>query len=220
MQSLRSNAFRAERAGDDAPSLSAYINDTFHILPLTILRMHRSFPVRAAKPLRAKQTAFFENALGNPATMGPIITIVRMTLFMVALAVVCPWGCVAAAAVAPATTAAALVGVAPAANQQGDDKPTTAEDALWSWLDEHGAKFSFQPGYSASGVRGGYATKDLPASGTVRDEWLCWGCGCAPDKNNRVIRCTAVELLVWAVDGRCVFGSSGQTQFRQHCAYL
>ncbi|GBF94238.1 hypothetical protein Rsub_06508 [Raphidocelis subcapitata] len=42
-----------------------------------------------------------------------------------------------------------------------------ADAALWRWLEEGGAVLKFAPGYSAGGVRGGYATEGIPKGGLV-----------------------------------------------------
>ena len=39
--------------------------------------------------------------------------------------------------------------------------------ALWRWLEAGGAVVHFAPGYSPGGVRGGFATRDIPAGGVV-----------------------------------------------------
>lgn len=48
------------------------------------------------------------------------------------------------------------------------DRDKKFDLALWKWLKDGGTKLAFAPGYSASGVRGGYATEDIPAGGVVR----------------------------------------------------
>jgi hypothetical protein len=41
------------------------------------------------------------------------------------------------------------------------------EDGLWRWLGSGGAHVNFDAGFSSEGVRGGYASRDIPAGGVV-----------------------------------------------------
>jgi hypothetical protein len=51
---------------------------------------------------------------------------------------------------------------------RGARRPAAETDAaLWRWLEDGGAVMAFHPGYSPQGVRGGFATADIPAGGVV-----------------------------------------------------
>jgi hypothetical protein len=85
-----------------------------------------------------------------------------------------------AGAPAAAEAAADAAAAAPAAGGRDDAGDAT----LWKWLEDGGARMAFKPGYSAAGVRGGYATEDIPAGGVVRRVGWGWGWGAGSGGGN------------------------------------